>query len=393
MIRPVASALVGACAVLLPLLSGMASVSSAQTNDRADYAVPGGWFYTQANGLDGARTYGFSVIDDSNANFYSEFNRIGGVPVVGYPISARFMWDGYETQAFQKLVFQWRPATKSVLFVNVFDKMSEANKDNYLLDKRGIPSQKKFDEVNKPLGEIQRDRLKILDERPNIKKFYMTVPGDALVYNGLPTSPIEDINNAYVLRAQRIVLQEWKVNVPWARAGDVTAANGGDVAKETGLLPDNAIRPRNPDGSIPPGNITGTPPAGAAAGAPAAPAATAVPTSAPLVAVQGPIKLSLSLDGPMVSGGEGKVKYSVVDKNGRGVPNALVTILVHFPLGPGDVAYAPDLSAIVPTGADGTGVHTFKIPAAVPRGTGITVEATALYPPEADHMEIGASLS
>ena len=46
------------------------------------------------------------------------------------------------------------------------------------------------------------------------------------------------------MRAQRVVFQEWKEDVPWARRGEVTVALGGDIAKEAGILPNpEALRP------------------------------------------------------------------------------------------------------------------------------------------------------
>ncbi|MGI5836617.1 MAG: hypothetical protein ACOX87_09035, partial [Chloroflexota bacterium] len=38
----------------------------------------------------------------------------------------------------------------------------------------------------------------------------------------------------------------WKEDVPWAKKGDVSVANGGDLAKEAGLWPDEAIVPEQP---------------------------------------------------------------------------------------------------------------------------------------------------
>jgi hypothetical protein len=38
-------------------------------------------------------------------------------------------------------------------------------------------------------------------------------------------------------------LQQWKVDVPWARAGQVVVANGGDLGKELGLWPEWAATP------------------------------------------------------------------------------------------------------------------------------------------------------
>jgi hypothetical protein len=39
------------------------------------------------------------------------------------------------------------------------------------------------------------------------------------------------------------VLQQWKQDVPWAKAGQVTVALGGDIAKEVGLVPASATKP------------------------------------------------------------------------------------------------------------------------------------------------------
>ncbi|MDO8689389.1 MAG: hypothetical protein Q7R39_05165 [Dehalococcoidia bacterium] len=54
------------------------------------------------------------------------------------------------------------------------------------------------------------------------------------------------MGNAFVIRTQRAVFQQWKVDVPWASAGQVTIANGGDIAKETGLFPQEAVVPGTP---------------------------------------------------------------------------------------------------------------------------------------------------
>jgi hypothetical protein len=44
------------------------------------------------------------------------------------------------------------------------------------------------------------------------------------------------------------VFQLWKQDVPWAKAGTVTVALGGDIAKDAGVLPDQAaLEPGTPD--------------------------------------------------------------------------------------------------------------------------------------------------
>ncbi len=204
--------------------------------DPQDWSVPGGRFFTQ--------TGGYAVVDRDGVPFWSEFQRLGGVQGVGYPVSQRFEWDGFVVQAMQRVIFQWQPATGQVNYVNVFDLLTEANKDDWLLAVRQTPKPlpPEFD-AGKPWGEIVQARLALLDENPAIKRQYYSVVGDPIAMNGLPTSRVTDMGNNYTIRAQRVVIQQWKIDVPWAKAGQVTVALGGDIAKEAGLLPADAITP------------------------------------------------------------------------------------------------------------------------------------------------------
>ncbi|MBI2953616.1 MAG: hypothetical protein HYY30_04830 [Chloroflexi bacterium] len=203
----------------------------------ADFDIPGGHFFTQTSG-DPDR--GFAVIDDDQARFWSEFRRFGGVQAVGYPISQRFLWQGFISQAFQRVVFQWRPELSQVLFVNVFELLHDAGHDDYLLAARQVPRQAQFDEAGLSFEQIVASRLALLDENPAIRTKYFSVAGDPVQLNGLPTSPVTDMGNHLALRAQRVVFQQWKVDVPWASINEVTVALGGDIAKELDLLPDKA---------------------------------------------------------------------------------------------------------------------------------------------------------
>jgi glucose/arabinose dehydrogenase len=206
-----------------------------------DFDIPNGHFFTQTSGVTGR---GFAVTDDDGVLFWSEFQRFGGVQAVGYPISERFIWNGFTSQSFQRVSFQWRADTRTVSFVNAFDQMSSAGLDDFLLSVRQVPRQAQFDEAGKSLDQVIAERLALLDANPAIRTTYFSVVGDPIQFNGLPTSPVTDMGNHFALRAQRVVLQQWKEEVPWARAGDVTTANGGDISKEVGLLPDaNAIQP------------------------------------------------------------------------------------------------------------------------------------------------------
>ncbi len=234
-------------------------------------------FFTETGGGNG----GYSVCDDSNARFLSTFRRYG-LQNVGYPISQRFMRDGFITQAFQKAVFQWRPDSNDVAFVNVFDELSGRGFDQRLLEVRQTPYQlpPNWEGVNVPFEEARIMREALLDVRPALRRIYYGV-SDPLLFFGLPTSEVTDMGNHYAIRLQRAVLQEWKENVPWARAGEVTVANGGDIAKELQHLPASALV------------METAPPTGGTVGVPAVPIAqpveTPVPTPEPAPAPAPPV--------------------------------------------------------------------------------------------------------
>ncbi len=73
-------------------------------------------FFTETAGGQG----GFSVCDDGQANFRAAFDA-WGLQKIGYPISQRYVRDGFVTQAFQKAIMQWRPDGNYVALVNIFD--------------------------------------------------------------------------------------------------------------------------------------------------------------------------------------------------------------------------------------------------------------------------------
>ncbi|MGB0385971.1 MAG: glycosyl hydrolase [Ardenticatenaceae bacterium] len=205
-----------------------------------DWQIPNGHFYTQTGGEQG----GFSVVDNGEARLWSEFQRLGGLQTVGYPISRRYEKDGFVTQAFQKLILQWRPEVGQVWPVNVFDELSKSGFDQTLLLTRQIPRalDSNFDPPGGSWPEIVAKRQALLDQNPAIRDAYFSVPNPLNVF-GLPASQVTDMDNHYALRTQRAVFQQWKQDVPWANAGQVTIANGGDIAKELGWLSPDYLQP------------------------------------------------------------------------------------------------------------------------------------------------------
>lgn len=235
-------------ALVVPLLRPEPAAAQAQL----DYQIPGGWFYTQANGSDlGTSPKGYAVTNADGVLFYDAFRFVGGVDAVGYPVSQRFTYQGFITQVFQKAVFQWRPDQgNTVVFANVIDAIGDAGKDDWLDVVRSTPNRlpTSFDADATSFQDIVRKRQALLDENPAIKQRYFSVPDPITLY-GLPTSRVVDKGNHFVVRFQRAVMQHYKEDVPWARRGQVLVANGGDLAKEAGIFPKEALVPTDPPGA------------------------------------------------------------------------------------------------------------------------------------------------
>ncbi|MCY3694036.1 MAG: hypothetical protein OXG77_02350 [Chloroflexi bacterium] len=217
-----------------------------------DYPIANGWFYTQTGGDTPDLDDGFSVTDEGAVAFWSAFRELGGVQAVGYPVSRRFVWDGFVSQVFQKVAFQWRPETQSVAFINVFDDLHLKGFDE-ALQARLIPAQGRFDEPGLSFEQIQARRIELLDAEPALRAHYEGV-NDPVLWFGLPQSRVWESEDGLLrtIRLQRAVLQLWTRDVPWAPAGTVTVANGGDEAKALGLWPARAIVPEPAPTLLPP---------------------------------------------------------------------------------------------------------------------------------------------
>jgi hypothetical protein len=212
---------------------------------RADFDIPGGHFFTQTNGRkDGSA--GFSVTNEGGIPFWDAFQRLGGVDVLGYPVTRRFESDGFTVQAFQKMVLQWRPDQgNQFFFLNTFDVLHDRGRDDWLEVFRQTP--RPFDTApdnGLPWDRVVARHLQLLDKVPGaLKERFMADP-QWLDHYGLPVAT-QDYPNSVVVRAQRATFQYWKEAVPWAAKGDVTVANGGDLTKEAGLWPWLAVTPEN----------------------------------------------------------------------------------------------------------------------------------------------------
>jgi N-acetylmuramoyl-L-alanine amidase len=257
--------------LLLALVATSIPWASPAAAQAPDYPIANGRFFTQTAG---DKPGGYSVTDEG-APFWTWFRQLGGVEALGYPISRRMLWEGQPAQAFQKVVLHWRPDQNRMVIVNVFDELAKAGKDPWLREVRLVPRPQPIpDEQKLDFATIIVRRQALLEANPAISARYWA-DDDPLTFYGLPVSPVEDYGTVAVVRLQRAVLQQWKTARPWAKAGEVVVANGGDVAKEAGLFPAAALA-LEPPGGAPPGPLP------VVGQAPPPPAVTPFSASAPL---------------------------------------------------------------------------------------------------------------
>jgi hypothetical protein len=220
-------------AILAVVLTTFLAVPAEAADAPADYAIDNGHFYTQGSG--GAKG-GFSLTDDGGVPMWSEFNRLGGVDTLGYPISGRFLMAGQIVQLTQKVGLVWHGDVGQVRFLNVFSLLHDAGKDGWLASTKGIPQEVRSpDETGKSWDQIAQKRYQLLDVHQAVKAAYFGIFDPVNMY-GLPDSSWLEQPTSSVLRFERVAFQQWKELVPWAAPGQVQMANGGDILKDSGLL-------------------------------------------------------------------------------------------------------------------------------------------------------------
>jgi murein DD-endopeptidase MepM/ murein hydrolase activator NlpD len=210
--------------------------------NRLDFPLPHGHFYLQGNGQGGTGRLGFLVADDDNVPFNAVLDQLGGPAIAGYPISRRFTFGGRTTQVFQKLVLQYHDEDGSVQVLNTMDLLHDAGDDAALQARLIPPPASTAPDAALPWPDVVARHEAFLAGSAPLQQAYAVVADPLTVY-GLPMTAPVDEGAALVVRTQRAVLQLWKQDEPWAVVGQVTVANGGDLAKELGLFPADALKP------------------------------------------------------------------------------------------------------------------------------------------------------
>jgi hypothetical protein len=219
-------------------LSNFVLVGVQPSGGALDFDIEGGHAFRQANGFDGAGESGFVVVDDAQASFWSEFQRWGGADRLGYPISNRFAFKGYWTQAFQKLALQWRPDLQQAVPVNVLDEMNAARLDRWLDATRQVPAAADTAaDVGLDFPAVVSRHVALLAAYPELLAFYQDNPA-ALDQYALPLA-FKDYGPFVAVRLQRVTFQ-LRDEPPGPR---IVLGNAADIAKDADVWPADAAIP------------------------------------------------------------------------------------------------------------------------------------------------------
>ncbi|HEY7065959.1 MAG TPA: hypothetical protein VII06_31085 [Chloroflexota bacterium] len=208
-----------------------------------DWAIPNGWFYTQVQGqATGPDARGYAVSDANGMRFWSEYQRLGGPTLLGYPVSRRYTTDNGAAQVFQRALLRYDQNADRIVVSQLLDRLSREGRDGDLETRWSIPPLEMPVPADAP-PELVDDRLNVLlADYPALRAYYDSAPDGRGLF-GAPTSGVQDAGDFYVVRFQNGALQLWKRDMPWAKAGDVTAANIGEIAAALGIFPDEALQP------------------------------------------------------------------------------------------------------------------------------------------------------
>lgn len=209
-----------------------------------NFAVAGGWFFSETGG---DTDLGYVVRDDAQARFWEAFQAEGGVAALGYPVSGRFQFRGFTTQAFQKAILQWDPARDGINYFNTLDELQALGFDEFLFSFRQIPLHAALPadagldpRIPAEFELIEQNHLALLDPYPLFREVF--AGSDWRDLYGLPIS-FQDFGPFQTVRTQRQVLQVFTVAGLGGAVGTVSVANSGDIAKEAGLVPAAAATP------------------------------------------------------------------------------------------------------------------------------------------------------
>ena len=200
-----------------------------------------------------ATIFDYEVTDSSGICFAEAFQRLGGTETLGQPASYRFQLAGeaFTYQLTQGALLQWRPEVGGVYLGNTFEMLERAGRDDWLFAAKGIPRPIEDDGSGGNWNRARETRLSWLtNEKIRIKYLSNPNPEKIDTWNkdrsielyGLPMSYPERHGPFISQRFQRVAFQLWVEEVEGMPApGTVVRVLGGDLLKEAGFIPPQAL--------------------------------------------------------------------------------------------------------------------------------------------------------
>src|SRR5688572_16694060 len=312
-----------AIVLLVSLLAGLTPAYAAAQGFPEEPLVSGG----QVVGRHFRQTAGESGLGfDVTKPFFTALQDLGGVELVGYPVSTQFVGvDGCLYQAFQVLLLQQCPGVPGVQLANTFQALADAGADG-LLALQGIGAAEADGAAS--FDEAVAIRLSWLEDG-TLRDRYLSQCGAgsiewAIQVCGLPMNRPGDFGPFVSQRFQRIAFQRWLTDGPGGlRTGDVTVVLAGDLLKQVNLLSEAVTQPHAASAPPPLGETR--------FGAP--PVATAAGTSPPSNSVRGTATLVMYEPG--------------IEFARAGAPNTFIPVRAAASLTQGDVVRTNDGSALL----------------------------------------------
>ena len=243
-------------ALMLALLSAWPLRAAPYAQDAsASDTQPQQGFYSEASGY--GEGFGYIVADvHDGPQFYTAFQELGGPAVLGYPVASAYpvAQGGDVYLPLQRALLHWHSDTGEISLANVLELIDAAGLELWLYH-RGIPAAIK-DDGGATFAESRAIRLSWLTDQGIADGFLQNPlePGNlevSILLYGLPMSRPERIGPFMVQRFQRAAFQRWIEEIPGLPVpGTVTQVFAGDLLKEAGLIPVEALRPQ-PDPDIP----------------------------------------------------------------------------------------------------------------------------------------------
>ena len=214
------------------------ALSAIPASAEDDFPLSGGFFFAERQGPVGR---GYAVVDDERAAMWSCFQQMGGIALLGRPLSSRYdatitdedslgQEEGHLVvrQAFTHAVAEWSPNRRFCRLAPILSEFTEQGLDPLLRETILLPDPA----LDVPPPEDGMSAAL----RDSFASF--PYPGRVLAYR--------ETSVARILRTDRLALYEWHGPDAGEPLPDVAAAALGHLAMTHGLVPHEAASAKPP---------------------------------------------------------------------------------------------------------------------------------------------------